>query len=142
MTVEYQEIGDIVKNLKLVSEKMGIQYMWYSPTPMCLFNPVTSGFGNKGCSACEGLLSVDPGGNILPCSSWPEPIGNLLEEGFEAIWFNKRSQFIRDKKSAPAECRECMDFAVCQGACPLYFNAHGCEELEAVWNLKGFKRKE
>ena len=108
---------------------------------MCLFNPVTSGFGNKGCSACEGLLSVDPRGNILPCSSWPEPIGNLLEEDFETIWFNKRSQFIRDKKSAPTECRECRDFAVCQGACPLYFNAHGCEELEPIWEMKGFKGK-
>ena len=35
---------------------------------------------NRGCSACEGLLSVDPKGNLLPCSSWPEPIGNLLED--------------------------------------------------------------
>ena len=86
--------------------------MWYSPTPICLFNPITAGFGNKGCSACEGLLSVDPKGNILPCSSWSEPIGNLLEEGFETVWFNKRSEYIRDKRAAPSECRECRDFAV------------------------------
>lgn len=136
LTVEYREIGNIVKKLQSISEKAGVHYMWYSPTPICLFNPVTSGFGNKGCSACEGLLSVDPKGNILPCSSWPEPIGNLLEEGFEAIWFNKRSEYIRDKKSAPTECRECRDFAVCQGACPLYFNAHGCEELVSIWESK------
>lgn len=134
LTVEYQEIGEIVNNIQTISQKVGVQYMWYSPTPICLFNPLTAGFGNKGCSACEGLLSVDPKGNILPCSSWPEPIGNLLEEGFEAIWFNNRSQWIRDKKAAPLKCRECRDFAVCQGACPLYFNAHGCDELTSAWN--------
>ncbi len=136
LTVEYQEIGNIVKTLQSISKKAGVEYMWYSPTPMCLFNPVTAGFGNKGCSACEGLLSIDPKGNILPCSSWPEPIGNLLEEGFEKIWFNKRSEYIRDKRAAPAECRECGDFAVCQGACPLYFNAHGCDELVSIWDSK------
>ena len=141
LTVEYQEIGSIVKKVQTVSERAGVNYMWYSPTPMCLFNPVISGFGNKGCSACEGLLSVDPKGNLLPCSSWPEPIGNLLKEGFEKVWFNKRSQFIRDKKSAPQECRECRDFAVCHGACPLYFNAHGCEELESIWDMKGLKER-
>lgn len=137
LAIEYSEIGEIVKYIQAVSEKAGIKYMWYSPTPVCLFNPITAGFGNRGCSACEGLLSVDPRGNILPCSSWSEPMGNLLEESFESIWVNKRSSFIRDKKSAPAKCRDCMDFAVCQAACPLYFNAHGCKELEPIWESKG-----
>ena len=27
---------------------------------------MTAGLGNKGCSACEGPLSVDPVGNVLP----------------------------------------------------------------------------
>lgn len=141
LTVEYREIGEIVKKIQSVSESMGVKYMWYSPTPICLFNPVAAGFGNKGCSACEGLLSVDPKGNLLPCSSWPEPVGNLLEEGFETVWFNKRSQWIRDKKAAPPECRDCRDFAVCQGACPLYFKAHGCEELKSVWDSMGLMKR-
>lgn len=141
LAVGYREIGHIVKELKDISGKAGIEYMWYSPTPVCLFNPIPEGLGNKGCSACEGLLSVDPKGNILPCSSWPEPVGNLLEEGFEAVWFNKRSEYIRDKMEAPAECRKCMDFAVCQGACPLYFSARGCDELSPVWHSKGLKER-
>lgn len=137
LSVEYSKIGDIVSRIQSISQQAGIEYMWYSPTPLCLFNPVAAGFGNKGCSACEGLLSVDPTGNILPCSSWPEPVGNLLEEGFEALWFNKRSEYIRDKRAAPEKCRDCRDFAVCQGACPLYFNAHGCQELVSVWDSMG-----
>ncbi len=137
LTVSYTEIGEIVSDVKEAAAKAGVRYMWYSPTPICLFNPVAAGFGNRGCSACEGLLSVDPEGNLLPCSSWPEPVGSLLEEGFETVWFNKRCKWIRDKEAAPQKCRECTHFAVCQGACPLYFNVHGCGELEPVWKTIG-----
>lgn len=142
LTVSYSEIGDIVKSIQALAADIGIKYMWYSPTPLCLFNPMTAGFGNRGCSACEGLLSVDPKGNVLPCSSWPEPVGNLLEEGFNAVWFNKRCSFIRKKESAPEECKECRNFTACQGACPLYFNAHGKEELFSEWVSMGLVKSQ
>lgn len=137
LSVNYSEIGEIVTNIQTAASELGINYMWYSPTPLCLFNPIPAGFGNKGCSACEGLLSVDPKGNLLPCSSWPEPVGNLLEEGFEPVWFNKRSEWIRKKEEAPQKCKECKHFAVCQGACPLYFNVRGLDELAAQWESMG-----
>lgn len=137
LTVSYSEIGGIVKNIQAAAARAGVKYMWYSPTPLCLFNPLAAGFGNRGCSACEGLLSVDPKGNLLPCSSWPEPLGNLLEEGFSAVWFNRRSGFIRRKESAPSMCKECRNFAACQGACPLYFKAHGEDELFSEWVSMG-----
>jgi radical SAM protein with 4Fe4S-binding SPASM domain len=137
LTVSYSEIGDIVRNIQAAAKESGIKYMWYSPTPLCLFNPLAAGFGNRGCSACEGLLSVDPKGNLLPCSSWSEPVGNLLKEGFNAVWFNKRSSFIRGKESAPEKCKECRNFSACQGACPLYFKVHGIDELFSEWVSMG-----
>lgn len=140
LTVTYSEIGNIVKSIKAAASKAGVKYMWYSPTPICLFNPMTSGFGNRGCSGCEGLLSIDPKGNILPCSSWPEPMGNLLEEGFKEIWSNKRCEWIRGKEAAPNECKKCRHFAACQGACPLYFKVHGCNELHTAWESMGLSK--
>lgn len=141
LTVCYSEIGGIVSDIQTVASAVGVGYMWYSPTPICLFNPLAAGFGNRGCSACEGLLSVDPSGNLLPCSSWPEPLGNLLEEGFKSVWFSDRSDFIRRKESAPEECKKCRHFSACQGACPLYFNAHGCEELISEWRTTGLVKE-
>jgi radical SAM protein with 4Fe4S-binding SPASM domain len=140
LTVSYTEIGGIVKSLQAEAAKEGVKYMWYSPTPICLFNPIASGFGNRGCSACEGLLSIDPKGNILPCSSWPEPVGNILNEGFEAVWSKKRAEWIRGKEAAPEECKECKSFAVCQGACPLYFKVHGDGELDSAWKSMGLSK--
>ncbi len=130
LTLKYGEIKNIVLNIKAASEAEGVRFMWYSPTPMCLFNPVSHQMGNKGCSACEGLLSVDPYGRLLPCSSWKEPVGNLLREGFKALWFGDRARFLREKRAAHPGCRDCEHFAVCHGACPLYFKVHGYGELE------------
>jgi radical SAM protein with 4Fe4S-binding SPASM domain len=130
LTLKYGDIKNILLKIKTASEAEGVRFMWYSPTPMCLFNPVSHQMGNKGCSACEGLLSVDPFGRLLPCSSWKEPVGNLLQEGFQALWFGNRARFLREKRTAHPGCRDCENFAVCHGACPLYFKVHGYGELE------------
>jgi radical SAM protein with 4Fe4S-binding SPASM domain len=130
LAIKYSEVEDIVLRMKSEAEAAGIRFMWYSPTPMCLFNPISHQLGNKGCSACEGLLSVDPFGRLLPCSSWKEPVGNLLLEGFQDLWFGSHGKFLRAKRSAHPGCRDCEHFAVCHGACPLYFKAHGYAELE------------
>jgi len=133
LAVKYSEIEDIVLDIQKQAESQSIRFMWYSPTPLCLFNPVSHDLGNKGCSACEGLLSVDPYGRILPCSSWKEPLGNLLQEGFQPIWFGDWGKALREKRSAHPECRDCEHFAVCHGACPLYFKVHGYSELEPAF---------
>ncbi len=132
LAVRYSEVKDIVLRIKSEAEAARVRFMWYSPTPMCLFNPVSNQLGNKGCSACEGLLSVDPSGRLLPCSSWKEPVGNLLHEGFQELWFGSRGKFLREKHSAHPVCRECEHFTICHGACPLYFKVHGYDELKEV----------
>ncbi|HOJ32939.1 MAG TPA: radical SAM protein [Candidatus Hydrogenedentes bacterium] len=129
LSLRYREIGEHVLRIKKAAEQERVEFMWYSPTPVCLFNPVAYRLGNKGCAACDGLLSVSPTGGVLPCSSWHEPVGNLLEEPFEEVWQSARACMIRSKREAPRVCRTCDDFAVCQGACPLYWHEFGCEEL-------------
>jgi radical SAM protein with 4Fe4S-binding SPASM domain len=135
--IGYSEIGAILSSVMAAARGEGIRFMWYSPTPMCLFNPIPLGLGNKGCSACEGLLSVNPNGDLIPCSSWPESVGNLLAEGFESIWFGARAQWIREKREAHAACRNCEDFALCHGACPLYFKVNGYAEIEDSLPVNG-----
>ena len=131
LAVLYTDVSSILQEIMKNSQKEHIEFMWYSPTPMCLFNPIAHGLGNKGCSACEGLLSVDPEGNVLPCSSWNEPVGNLLSDGFENTWFGGRATLLRAKNAAHPDCHLCEDFALCHGACPLYSRAHGYNEIES-----------
>jgi len=134
LVIPYSEVGMWIERVREAAERAGVEFMWYSPTPLCVFNPIARGLGNKGCAACDGLVSVAPNGDVLPCSSYDEPVGNLLSEGFEAVWFGERARFFREKEFAPPQCRGCEDFAACQGACPLYWREMGFEEIAGLRN--------
>jgi radical SAM protein with 4Fe4S-binding SPASM domain len=110
--------------------------MWYSPTPLCIFNPIIRGLGNKGCAACDGLLSVDSSGDVLPCSSFADPVGNILEQDFREIWDSPRARSYRHKELAHPVCQKCDNLNACHGACPLYWRHFGYGELEARQNCK------
>lgn len=126
----YSQAATVIDIVNKESVRQGIEFMWYSPVPLKIYNTITEGLGNKGCAACDGLLSVDSSGNLLPCSSWNEPVGNLLRESFKDVWNSKRSVFIRHKKEAPKECEGCEHFQVCQGACPLFWRQMPLTELK------------
>ncbi|MDT8285508.1 MAG: radical SAM protein [Elusimicrobiales bacterium] len=130
--ISYSEIGDVALAAARLAEERGLEFMWYSPTPMCVFNPVPLGLGNKGCAACDGLLSSAPNGDLLPCSSYPEPLGNLLEyEGrFRELWEAERPAWFRRKGFAHRLCAGCADLPLCNGGCPLYWAKAGHAELE------------
>ncbi|MGY5874450.1 MAG: PqqD family peptide modification chaperone [Candidatus Thorarchaeota archaeon] len=133
LQITFTEIGDIVKRVKKRANKKGIQFVWYAPTPVCLFNPIASGLGAKHCAACDGLISIDPEGGLLPCSSFSEPVGNILHDGFEKVWYNRASKFWRAKDYAPEGCQVCEHFKYCYGACPLYWDVHGFDEIKEYW---------
>jgi radical SAM protein with 4Fe4S-binding SPASM domain len=127
--VAYANIGKYVLQAKRHAEQVGIGFHWYSPTPFCLFNPIALGLGNKGCAACDGLIHVSPAGDVLPCSSFARGVGNILEDGLETIWFGKDALYYKAKRQSPAVCRLCRHFALCQGACTLYWSEMGHREL-------------
>lgn len=137
--VPYREIGAVVDSARKRAQRADVDFLWYSPTPLCLYNPLARGLGNKNCAACDGLLSVNPRGDVLPCSSWDESVGNLLAEGFQAVWFGTRAQSIKRKEYAPEECRLCGAFTACQAACPLYWSYAGYGELKEA--APAFKKR-
>ena len=129
LRISYTEIGERVLAARERARERGIEFLWYSPTPFCIFNPIANGLGNKGCAACDGLIHVAPDGEVLPCSSYDRGVGNLLTEGFDKVWSGRAAVRHRKKRHAPAVCRTCEHFALCQGACPLYWRAQGKGEL-------------
>ncbi len=129
--ITYSEIGEVVLEVFKYAQKLELEFMWYSPTPMCIFNPIMHGLGSKGCAACDGLLSVAPDGNILPCSSFPKPMGDILEmKGkFKEVWRSLDFEFFQKKRFAHQKCKECQHLAICNGGCPLYWEQVGFEEI-------------
>jgi radical SAM protein with 4Fe4S-binding SPASM domain len=129
LLVPYSRAGAIVDAVRAAARAEGMVFYWYSPLPHCHYNTIAHGLGNKSCAAMDGLLSVSPSGDVLPCSSYPEPMGNLLSTPFRDIWFSPRARHFKSKEYAPAECAGCGSFVACQAACPLYWKSVGTAEI-------------
>ncbi len=125
MEIGYEEIGDLVLPLKERANEHGMKFVWYSPVPLCLFNPVAHGLGSQSCSAADGLLSIAPDGSVLPCSSFEQGVGSLLHEPFGTIWNRRTAKYWRRKEFLPPGCQGCTLAGLCCGACPLYWDERG-----------------
>jgi radical SAM protein with 4Fe4S-binding SPASM domain len=148
MEIGYEEIKDLVLPLKERATEHGMRLVWYSPVPLCLFNPIANGLGSQSCSAADGLLSIAPDGSVLPCSSFEHGVGNLLHEPFELVWNRRAAKYWRHKEFLPPGCHGCDLSDLCCGACPLYWDERrSFDEIghhlaptstlsEAVWRAK------
>ncbi len=127
----YAEMGPVVLAARARAEALGLRFIWYSPLPLCLFNTAAEGLGSPGCAAADGLLHVNPAGEVLPCSSFGhhERLGKLPEQAFEEVWQSRAARWFRGKRMAPPACDGCGQREICQGACPLYWRGLGVGEL-------------
>lgn len=129
VTITYTQTAELIETAKQTARAEGVRFLWYSPMPYCIYNPVAKRLGGKSCAACDGLLSVAPNGDVLPCSSLPNSVGNLLHTPFERLWNSRKARYWREKKYAHRICRGCRHFDICAGACPIYWDAMGYDEL-------------
>jgi radical SAM protein with 4Fe4S-binding SPASM domain len=135
--IGYATIGEIINPLIDYCEVLGIKFVWYSPTPYCMFNPVDRNLGSKSCACISGLLSVNPAGEVLPCSSYNRGVGSLLKRSFRYLWNSDQALYWRERRYTPPVCRGCEYEAMCGGACPLYWEHAGSfDEIERVRNRR------
>ena len=125
MEISYTEVAALLPGLLATARDEGVRLVWYSPIPYCVFNPVLHDLGAKSCACVDGILSVDPSGQVLPCSSFESGIGSLLEQDFDTLFTNRQARYWKNKDFVPPACRDCPDVDVCAGECPLYWDAAG-----------------
>jgi heme b synthase len=72
--------------------------------------------GAKGCIAGQLICLIDVDGNVLPCSYFPKPAGNIKNQSFKAIWEDSELfQDLRNFKKYKGKCGSCEFIAVCGG---------------------------
>ena len=125
MEISYHDIAERLPGLLEVAQESQIKLVWYSPVPYCIFNPIFHGLGAKSCACVDGILSVDPSGQVLPCSSFGQGIGSLLEQDFDEIYHSEAARYWREKRYLPPGCQGCPHTDICGGACPLYWDEAG-----------------
>ena len=123
-TDRLQELLDAAKS---AAERNGQRLLWYTPTQYCHFDPVTTGVGYKSCSAAKYSMCIEPDGNVLPCQSWYEPVGNILTDEWNAIWNHPLCLRLRNKEYMPALCGECSSRDLCTCGCPLEAERNGAD---------------
>lgn len=121
--VEEKELQPVLEEIRDKARNHRIQFTWYTPTHYCELNPVALGLGIKCCSACRITLCVEPDGDVIPCQSYFEKIGNILTDKWNDIWNNPICNSIRQKEYAPEKCRQCLELNICGAGCPLELKA-------------------
>lgn len=71
----------------------------------------------KGSSCGKLSLHLRPNGDITPCGFIPVVVGNILQDDFEAIWFDSPVLQAMRAKEATGKCAGCSAFDDCQGGC-------------------------
>jgi len=72
--------------------------------------------GSKGCIAGQLIALIDVDGNVLPCSYFPKPAGNIRVQSFKDIWENSELfKELRDFKKYKSKCGSCEYVTVCGG---------------------------
>jgi radical SAM protein with 4Fe4S-binding SPASM domain len=114
--------GSLEPILEMVREKTkqnGQRLIWYTPTQYCHFDPVQMELGVKGCTAAMYNMCVEPNGDVIPCQSYYQPVGNLLQNSWDEIWNHDLSIWLRERKYVPEKCTDCAILSECGGGCPL-----------------------
>ncbi len=82
--------------------------------------------GAKGCIAGQLICLIDVDGNVLPCSYFPKPAGNLREKSFMEIWENSELfKELRDFKKYKGKCGLCEYISVCGGCRARAYSIYG-----------------
>jgi radical SAM protein with 4Fe4S-binding SPASM domain len=115
----FETLNELMPQIRDKANQLGLKFLWYTPTQYCRFDPVKLGLGVKSCSAANISMCVGPNGDVYPCQSYFESLGNLLKDDWSKIWNNPLSVKLRNREYVEPKCKDCPQLQICGGGCPL-----------------------
>jgi len=113
------ELPDLLALANQKTQENGQRLIWYTPTQYCQFNPILLRLGIKGCTAAYYNMCIEPDGQVIPCQSYYESLGGLLDSEWDSIWNHPLSLSLRERQNLPEGCQSCDFLVECGGGCPL-----------------------
>jgi radical SAM protein with 4Fe4S-binding SPASM domain len=114
-----ETLNELLPKVRDKANRLGLKFLWYTPTQYCRFDPVKLGLGVKSCTAANINMCVGPNGDVYPCQSYFESLGNVLKDDWQKIWNSPLAVRIRNREYAEPKCKDCPQLQVCGGGCPL-----------------------
>ena len=100
------------------SHQSNVRFLWQPPVQrrpeVTLAQQVLAGPRASG----DVSIRVEPDGSVIPPRGPYKSAGNLLTDGWEAIWQNEAFRIYRERVEAPTRCDTCPGLAVCAADCP------------------------
>ncbi len=121
--VPENQLADLLTMVREKTSQYGQRLIWYTPTRYCHFDPVLNGLGLKGCTAAWYNMCIEPDGCVIPCQSYYQPLGHILEAPWEEIWNHDLAVALRERHYVPNACHNCALLQECGGGCPLTYPA-------------------
>ncbi len=113
------ELPALLELARQKTKARGQRLIWYTPTQYCQFDPMQLDLGVKGCTAALYNMCIEPDGGVLPCQSYYQQLGNILDDPWDSIWNHDLAASIRERKYIPDACQGCTVLGECGGGCPL-----------------------
>jgi len=113
------DLPPLLEMARAATERAGQRLIWYTPTQYCHFDPMQLELGVKGCTAALYNMCVEPDGAVIPCQSYYQPLGSLLDDSWETIWQHPLAVSLRERQNLPVDCLACALLPQCGGGCPL-----------------------
>jgi radical SAM protein with 4Fe4S-binding SPASM domain len=117
------ELIPVLERVREAADRHRLRLIWYTPTQYCSLSPLQLELGVKACTAALYNMCVEPDGAVIPCQSYYEPLGHILDDPWEAIWNHELALTLRERRYVPEKCHECPELPICGGGCPLYLKA-------------------
>jgi radical SAM protein with 4Fe4S-binding SPASM domain len=114
-----ETLEQLLPQVRNKANHLGLKFLWYTPTQYCQFDPVKLGLGVKSCTAAKITMCVGPNGEVYPCQSYFESLGNILKVEWKKIWNDQLALQLRNRKYVEPKCKDCPQLQVCGGGCPL-----------------------
>jgi radical SAM protein with 4Fe4S-binding SPASM domain len=127
-----ETLNELLPKIRDKANRLGLKFLWYTPTQYCRFDPVKLGLGIKSCTAAMINMCVGPDGSVYPCQSYFEGLGNILKDDWQSIWNHPLAVKIRKREYAEPKCKDCPQLQICGGGCPLELQNKGyiCGEAQ------------
>lgn len=113
------ELAPLLEIARTYTDKYNQRLIWYTPTQYCHFDPMQLELGVKGCTAALYNMCIESDGTVIPCQSYYEPLGNILNDSWNSIWNHDLSKRLRERRYVEGKCEDCILLGECGGGCPL-----------------------
>ncbi|MDH5624000.1 MAG: radical SAM protein [Candidatus Bathyarchaeota archaeon] len=114
-----ETLRELLPKIHDKANQLGLKFLWYTPTQYCRLDPVQLGLGVKSCTAAMINMCIGPNGDVYPCQSYFESLGNILKDDWQKIWNHPFAVRIRKREYTELKCKDCPQLQICGGGCPL-----------------------